>query len=149
MINETNYAEQSQDKAVQSYPGYDYRSEAEIFGLPLIHITRGFDPDTGRRRVTKGVIAIGDVAIGVIAVGGVALGGIAIGGSALGLLAFGGLALGLIAFGAVAFGLDFAMGVIAFSTMTAIGWHAVAPHFIGANGIDESFLRMIDQWLYH
>ena len=36
-----------------SYYGwnYEYKSEAEIFGLPLIHIAQGIDPQTGAPRV--------------------------------------------------------------------------------------------------
>jgi hypothetical protein len=148
MINETRSSEYSQEVAISGgRGGYEYRSEIELFGLPLIHITRGIDPNSGRRRVSKGIIAIGEAAIGVIAVGGFALGGIAIGGMGIGLLAFGGLALGLLAFGALSFGLFFAMGTVAFSLMYAIGWSATAPYFIDANGIDESFLRMIREWL--
>ena len=146
MINEAKSSEYTQEVAITSGRGYEYRSERELFGLPLIHITSGVDPYTGRRRVSRGIIAIGDVAIGVIAVGGLALGGIAIGGMALGLLAIGGLALGVMALGAISFGLFFAIGAVALSLMYAIGWSALAPHFIGANGIDESFLRMIREW---
>lgn len=147
MISESKSSEYSQEVATTSGRGYEYRSEIELFGLPLIHITRGVDPNTGRRRVSRGIIAIGEVAIGLIAVGGFALGGIAIGGMGIGLLAIGGLALGVMAFGALSFGLFFAMGTVALSLMYAIGWSALAPHFIDANGIDESSLRMIREWL--
>ena len=147
MINESNSSEYSQEMAISSGSGYEYRSESELFGLPLIHITRGIDPYTGRRRVSRGIVAIGEVAIGVIAVGGFALGGIAIGGMGLGLIAIGGLALGVIALGAVSFGLFFAMGTVALSLTYAIGWSALAPNFIDANGIGGSFLQMIREWL--
>jgi hypothetical protein len=147
MIYESKSSEYSQDVAITSDQGYEYRSEHELFGLPLIHITRGRDPYTGRRRVSKGIIAIGEVAVGLIAVGGVALGGIAIGGLGIGLLAIGGLALGVMALGAVSFGLYFAMGTVALSLMYAIGWSALAPNFIDANGIGGSFLPMIREWL--
>ena len=66
---------------------------------------------------------------------------------AVGLLAIGGLALGVMALGAISFGLFFAMGTVAFSLMYAVGWSALAPHFIDANGIDESSVRMIREWL--
>ncbi len=147
MTYESKSSEYSQDVAITSGAGYEYRSETELFGLPLIHITRGVDPYTGRRRVSKGIIAIGEVAIGAIAVGGFALGGIAIGGMGIGLVAIGGLALGIIALGAVSFGLFFAMGTVALSLMYAIGWSALAPNFIDANGIGGSFLRMLREWL--
>ena len=147
MIYESKSVEHSQDVADTSDHGYEYRSESELFGLPLIHITRGRDPHTGRRRVSKGIIAIGEAAIGVIAVGGLALGGIAIGGLGIGIIAIGGLAIGIMALGAISFGLFFAMGTVALSLMYAIGWSALAPNFIDANGIGGSFLRMIKEWL--
>ena len=147
MINQSKSGDYSQEVALTGDHGFEYRSEEEFFGLPLIHITRGVDPDTGRRRVSRGVIAIGEAAIGLIAIGGFALGGIAIGGLGIGLIAIGGLALGLMAFGALSFGLFFARGTVAFSLTYAIGWSAVAPHFIDVNGISESFLRMIREWL--
>ena len=63
--------------------GYEYKSKATIFGMPLVHIAQGFTPE-GRFRVAKGFIAIGNVAVGVIAVGGVAIGIYAVGGLCLG-----------------------------------------------------------------
>src|SRR5512139_3330034 len=51
---------------------YEYKSQAELFGLPLIHIAQGIDPKTGAPRVAKGIIAIGNIAVGVIALGGLA-----------------------------------------------------------------------------
>src|SRR6266545_4390571 len=65
--------------------GYEYKSETELFGLPLIHIAQGIDPTTGRPRVAKGIIAIGNIAIGVLALGGVSLGGITVGGASIGV----------------------------------------------------------------
>ena len=147
MINESKSGEYSQEVAITSGRDFEYRSEDELFGLPLIHITRGIDPNTGRRRVSRGIIAIGEVAIGVIAVGGFVLGGIAIGGMGIGIIAIGGVAFGVMALGAISFGLFFAMGTVALSLMYAIGWSALAPHFIGANGIGGSFLRVIREWL--
>src|SRR5262249_32719661 len=76
--------------------GFDYRSKVTLFGWPLLHIATGIDPMTGRKRVAKGIIAIGDVAIGGLAFGGCALGAFAIGGVAIGLISFGGMAIGLL-----------------------------------------------------
>src|SRR5262249_6300211 len=75
--------------------GRDYRSQASIFGIPLLHIAAGMDAKTGKKRIAKGIIAIGDVAIGAVAVGGVAMGGFCIGGVALGLVSVAGMSLGL------------------------------------------------------
>ena len=101
--------------------GYEYKSEQEIFGWPLIHITSGYDPESGKRRVSKGLLAIGESAIGLVAIGGFALGLVAIGGLGIGLIALGGLAAGLIAFGGVALGIYAAVGAAAFSLTYAIG----------------------------
>ncbi len=107
-----------------SYYGwnYEYKSEAELFGLPLIHIAQGIDPQTGAPRIAKGIIAIGNIAVGVFALGGLAFGGLTIGGISIGLLALGGFALGY-----------------------AIGGLALAPHFIGGNGADPEFLRLLER----
>src|SRR5512142_3547410 len=50
--------------------GYEYRSEASIGNLPLIHVCPGVDPTTMRPKVAKGVIAIGNIAVGGVAIGG-------------------------------------------------------------------------------
>lgn len=107
--------------------GNEWRSRTELFGWPLIHIANGIDPETGKTRVAKGVIAIGNVAIGGVAVGGVAIGGVTVGGMSLGVLglggvAAGGLVLGGVAVGAVAFG-GLAIGLIAMGGF-AVGHYA-------------------------
>ena len=114
---------------------YEYKSETEFFGLPLIHIARGIDPKTGAVRVAKGIIAIGNIAVGVFAIGGLALGG-TIGGASIGLLALGGLSMGLL----------LAVGGFAVSAGYAIGGFALAPHFIGGNGVDPEFLPLLQRW---
>ena len=78
--------------ARQAIFGKEFRSKTTIAGIPLVHIAIGIDPATGKKRVAKGIIAIGDIAVGVLAFGGVAVGGIAFGGVAAGLTAFGGAA---------------------------------------------------------
>ena len=147
MISKTNDAEQTQGGEVISRDPNEYRSETELFGLPLVHVARGIDPRTGFFRVAKGIIAIGDVAVGFLALGGIAVGGIAIGGLGLGLVAIGGLAFGLITIGGLSVGLLFALGGIAFSLMVAIGGLAMAPHTITENRMDEAFLNMLERWL--
>jgi hypothetical protein len=134
------------------YWGYEYRSEAEILGWPLVHITRGIDPHSGAPRVARGVIAIGDIAIGGVALGGVSLGGLSFGGVSLGLFAFGGIAIGGLAVGGLALAFMLALGGMAISTAYAIGGMALAPHTIGATGVDPEFLRLLEKWfpaLYH
>ena len=122
--------EQPRRQVMVGYPGsawwgYEYRSQLELFGWPLIHIAQGIDPETGRFRVARGIIAIGNVAIGLFAMGGLAMGGIAIGGLGLGLVAVGGIAVGGVA-----------LGGLAVSTMYAIG----------AAGADPEFVRQLEKW---
>ena len=131
---------------VPAYWGYEYRSEAEILGWPLIHITSGYDPKTGLPRVAKGIVAIGNIAIGVIAIGGIALGGFVLGGVGLGLFVFGGVAVGGVAFGGLSVAAYLAVGGLAISLAYALGGLALAPHSIGASGADPEFLRMLEKW---
>jgi len=129
------------------YWGYEYRSPREILGLPLLHIAHGFDPATGRMRVAKGIIAIGNVAFGMIAIGGFAAGGVVIAGFGIGLLILAGVALGGIALGGLAVATHLALGGLAISTTYAIGGLALAPHAIGATGVDPVLLEKIESWL--
>jgi tRNA A-37 threonylcarbamoyl transferase component Bud32 len=113
--------------AVPSYrinPGVDYRSKATLWGLPLLHVALGVDPQTGQERVAKGIIAIGGRAQGVVAFGGVAMGGLAFGGMAIGVFAFGGGAIGIVSFGG---------GAIAL--LAAFGGGAIAPIALGGGAI--------------
>ncbi len=110
--------------------GIEYRSKRTLWGLPLIHVATGMDPDTGRKRVARGIIAIGDVAQGLIAFGGAAFGGIVFGGLAVGVIAIGGTGLGLLAIGGVAVGLIAAFGGGAIGTI-ALGGGAVGYYAYG------------------
>jgi tRNA A-37 threonylcarbamoyl transferase component Bud32 len=111
-------------RASQARQGLDYRSKATLFGLPWLHVTSGIDPRTGRVRVAKGIIAIGDRAQGVVAFGGLAMGGFAVGGLAIGIFAFGGGAFGLVA-----------LGGLAVALLAALGGAAIAPIAVGGAAI--------------
>ena len=52
----------------------EFKSHSTFLGLPLVHYTRGICPETGKRIVAKGVIAIGRLATGILAVGQLGLG---------------------------------------------------------------------------
>jgi tRNA A-37 threonylcarbamoyl transferase component Bud32 len=121
--------------------GLDYRSRATLFGLPLLHVTSGIDPQTGRARVARGIVAIGGQAQGVVAIGGVATGGLAIGGLAMGVLSVGGCALGLVAFGGLALALVAAFGGGAIAPVAmgggAIGYFAFGGAAMGAHVLDS------------
>ena len=111
--------------------GCEYRSKTEIFGWPLIHIATGINPRTGKKRIAKGIIAMGDVAIGLLAFGGLAIGGGAFGGCAIGLATLGGASLGLlIAIGGAAIGIGVSMGGLAVGTV-AVGGLAVGVFAFG------------------
>jgi RNA polymerase sigma factor (sigma-70 family) len=96
-------------------PAFEYRSQTNLLGLPLIHIRlRG-----GRERgPVKAWIAAGDSAIGVIfAFGGMAIAPISFGGIVIGLLPLGGLAIGPVALGGFSLAVWSVGGI-------AIGWQA-------------------------
>jgi serine/threonine-protein kinase len=137
-------------------PGYEYRSKRTLWGWPLVHVATGIDPKTKRKRVAKGIIAVGDVAIGGLAFGGLAVGGIAAGGGAVGGLAFGGGALGLVAIGGGAIGLLLALGGIAVGSIAigggALGYYAFGGgawgvHPLGGNAQDPEALRFF-RWVF-
>jgi len=108
---------------------YEYRSKKTVFGIPWIHIHFGDEIE-----VTKGIIAVGDVAVGVIAAGPIAVGFMAFGGLALGLFALGGLALGLVlAVAAAAVGV-FSLGGVALGYL-AVGGVAFGIYSIGGCAI--------------
>ncbi len=129
--------QQAQTNQVTIVPGFEYRSELEIFGWPLVHVTKGHDPLTGKPRVSKGIIAIGEIAIGFVAVGGFALGVLAVGGLGVGVIALGGMALGGIAVGGLALGALAAVGVVAYSLMYAVGVLAHAQYVISPFRVDQ------------
>ena len=106
---------------------YEYRSERELWGLPLVHINIG--PGFCR---AKGVFAVGNIAQGVVAVGSVAAGGLAIGGAAVGALSIGGAALGLVALGGLAAG-GIALGGCA-AGIFAVGGLAAGRYIIAGAG---------------
>src|SRR5690349_18265425 len=124
---------------------YEYKSEAELFGWPLIHIAQGVDPNTGAPRVAKGIIAIGNMAVGVLALGGLAIGGVTIGGGSIGLFALGGFALGGVTFGGISIGALLAVGGLAVSAAYAVGGLALAPNYIGGNGADPDFIQLLER----
>jgi hypothetical protein len=134
-------------RAHPAHAGFEYRSETRIAGWPLVHIAHGIDPETGRPRVARGVIAIGNIALGVFSVGGIAAGVFSLGGVSLGLLACGGVAVGGVAAGGLAVATFLALGGAAFSLEYAIGGLAVAPHTIGPDGVDPELLELLKGWL--
>jgi tRNA A-37 threonylcarbamoyl transferase component Bud32 len=122
--------------------GYEFKSKATFLGWPLVHVAAGFDPVSGRKRIARGWIAVGDVmAVGGVAVSGVmSVGVVALSGVlGLGLLAVGGaLAVGLLAaVGGNAAALLFALGGNAASTGLSIGGLAAGKFAIGGEAAGE------------
>lgn len=128
--------------------GFEYRSEAAIGSLPLVHVCIAQDAVTGRPRVARGVVAIGNIAVGGIAFGGIALGLVACGGLSIGaLVALGGGALGLgLSVGGFAFG-SFAIGGAAIGLKFAMGGLAIAPAAISGDRCDPAAAELVRQWL--
>ena len=121
---------------------HEFRSDATFMGLPLIHYTFGRNPETGRRVVAKGVIAVGRFACGIVAIGHVSLGLIAVGQLAIGIL-FGlaQLATGLAAVGQGAIGLYFGLGQFA-TGQIAIGQFAIGTYVLAQGGLGKHVLSM-------
>jgi len=142
----TNNTQNTTANQIPMYPGFEYRSEMEILGWPLVHITKGNDPKTGNQLVSKGVIAIGEIAIGLVAVGGFALGGLAVGGMGVGLIAFGGLAIGVLAVGGIALGGFAAVGGVAYSLVYAIGALAHAQYVISPFRVDREIVELFERF---
>ncbi len=109
---------------------FEFRSNEEINGWPLIHINFGKNPETGRPLVAKGVVAIGNVAFGVVSIGAAAFGVVALGGFGMGIVSLAGVAIGIVALGAVALGYEFALGAAVLSSKFAIGAIGLDFHFV-------------------
>jgi len=115
--------------------GVRKNSEATLWGLPLLAIAFGPDPEKGEMHGhARGIIAIGDIATGVLAFGGLARGGLAVGGVVAGGVAIGGAAVGVIALGGVALSLLFAMGGLAIGAI-AIGGQAIGIVAVGGSAM--------------
>jgi len=85
--------------------GFEWKSKASIFRIPLIHVAFGRDA-RGKLRVAKGVIAVGQFAVGLITVAQVGLGVFfAFGQFVCGLAVAGQIAAGFVAIGQVVAGM--------------------------------------------
>jgi len=115
----------------------EFRSHATFWGLPFLHYTRGICPETGRRIIAKGIIAVGRLAMGVFAIGHASFGLIAIGQLGLGLfLGLGQASTGVYAIGQVAIGLLFGLGQAATGEIV-IGQVAYGKYVLAQLGMGE------------
>lgn len=113
----------------------EFTSHAALAGWPLLHYTRGINPQTGRRTTAKGVIAVGRVAVGGIALGQAAFGLCAVGQAGFGVLfGLGQACSGLYAVGQLALGVDFGAGQLA-TGHTAVGQLALGEYVLAQLGI--------------
>lgn len=115
--------------------GYaEFTSHARFGEWPMIHYTSGISPETGRRKVARGVIAVGRVAVGGLAVGQAAFGLLAIGQLGVGLLfGLGQAAAGYYGIGQLALALEFGVGQLA-AGATAIGQLGVGEYVLAQIG---------------
>ncbi len=115
----------------------DFQSHMRLFGLPLLHYTRGKCPETGKRLVAKGFIAVGRLAMGVVAIGQASAGIIAFGQASLGLLfCLAQAGAGLMAAGQLALGALIGVGQVATGVM-AIGQLAAGHYVLAQFGYGE------------
>ena len=105
----------------------EFKSHAIFFGIPLLHYTRGKCPETGKRVVAKGVVAVGRLAMGILAIGQAGLGL---------LLGLGQGATGLYAIGQAAIGFMFGLGQIATGEI-AIGQVAYGNYVLAQVGYGD------------
>jgi predicted Ser/Thr protein kinase len=135
--------------------GYEYRSKTTLFGLPLLHVAVGMDVATGKKRIAKGIIAIGDIAQGIVAFGGLAIGVVAFGGAAVGVIASGGVGLGIVSLAGCALGLVMGFGGIAIAPIAmggfafgyyAAGGAAFGMHAAGGNARDPMAREFFRGW---
>lgn len=115
----------------------EFRSHATLLGLPWLHFTRGKCPETGKRIVAKGVIAVGRLAFGIVAIGHASLGLIAVGQLALGVLfGLGQACTGVAALGQLAAGLSFGIGQVATGN-TAVGQVGIGEYVLAQIGFGD------------
>ena len=131
----------------------EFVSHEGILGLPLIHYTRGKCPETGRRIVAKGIIAVGRLAVGVVAIGHASAGLVAVGQLAIGLaLGLGQAACGVICIGQLAIGLMFGLGQVATGYVAvgqiALGECVLAQLGVGKHVWDMRGVSPVARWFF-
>ncbi|MFR8337004.1 MAG: helix-turn-helix transcriptional regulator [Eisenbergiella massiliensis] len=116
--------------------GFEYKSKASVFGLPLVHVKFGGGNGKVRLRdAAWGIIAVGNLAFGVVSVGIFSAGVLSFGVLSLGLL----FSLGVISLGAMAVGVV-AMGIVT-GGISSVGIYATGVAAAGkevATGVSVS-----------
>ena len=104
-IEETSFGTWKRYLNEAGHAYHEFTSHACLLGVPLLHYTAGRSPETGRRKVARGVIAVGRMAVGLFSIGQACVGVISIGQLSLGmLLGLGQLCTGLFAVGQLGLG---------------------------------------------
>ena len=115
--------------------GFEWKSQAEIWGVPLIHIAIGRNRKTGKLLVAKGIIAIGQFGIGLITIAQFGIGLL----FGLGQFMISFISIGQFALGGY-FGLgQFATGITAIGQM-AFGFYVRAQMGVGKH-VWSSFIK--------
>ena len=136
-IDETSFGTWRRYGYIDGTSYHEFKSRATILGLPLVHYTYGRNPEIGRRKCARGIIAVGRFACGVIAIGHASFGLIAFGQLAIGIIfGLGQLATGIWAIGQIAIGLVFGLGQVA-TGYVAIGQFAFGKYVLGQFGSGE------------
>ena len=129
------------------FSSFEYKSKRTLLGRPLLHITSGIDPTTGRKRTARGFFAFGDRAVGVVAFGGYARGLFACGGMAVGVFALGGMSIGLISWGGFALALLLAYGGMSVGFLSAgglaLGWEAAGGLAAGVHAYGGQVFALV------
>jgi hypothetical protein len=119
--------------------GIRYKSKRKLFGLPLVCIASGANPESNEDRgLAIGIIAIGDISYGVLSIGGLAFGVLSVGGASFGLVSVGGLSIGILALGGAAVGILAAVGGV------AIGYNVVGEVSIGIQHFEAAQIYILD-----
>lgn len=99
--------------------GYEWKSSTTILGWPLVHVAIGWDPETGRLMVARGIIAIGQFGIGLFTIAQFGIGL---------LLGVGQFIAGTFVVGQFALGILYALGQFAAAYYYAAGQFAVGKY---------------------
>jgi len=106
------------------YRGFEWRTEAEILGWPIVHVAFGKDSVTGKILVARGLIAVGQFGVGLVTVAQVGVGV---------LFGFGQCVAGIVCVGQLALGALFGLGQFA-TGQTAIGQFALGEYILAQMG---------------
>ena len=101
--------------------GFEWRSRSSLWGLPIVHVAMGRDP-SGKLRVARGIVAVGQFAVGFITIAQFGLAYVfGVGQFIAGPVVVAQFALALV------FGLGQVASGIAAVGQFAIGWYVLAP----------------------